>query len=193
MSTCLAEYLPRLQPRFYSAASSPLVARQQFRIVFSVTELPDRVWNSQKRWVGGQVLGRVSEACSVSYQCPSVCQLSPSSPSPRSPITFNSPLNLPNPVPTPPLPLVPHFLSSPPLLLKARPGHWMVCRHVFLRTVPGGGWTATFSMETTCTSECYCDRATLHVQLSQTCHFLFEAPNYLVYCFCFSCLDRHFL
>ena len=50
-STFSAENLPRLQPRFYSAASSPLVARQQFKIVFSVTELPDRVWNSQKRYV----------------------------------------------------------------------------------------------------------------------------------------------
>ena len=113
---------------------------------------------------------------------------------PSLPYHLQFPSEPSHPVPTPPLPLVPHFPSSPPLLLKARPGHWMVCRHVLLRTVPGGGWsTATFSSETACTSECYCDRATLHVQLSQTCHFLFEAPNYLVYCFCFSCLDRHFL
>ena len=69
MSTFSAENLPRLQPRFYSAASSPLVARQQFKIVFSVTELPDRVWNSQKRcvcggWGGGGVSGGM---------CMSVC------------------------------------------------------------------------------------------------------------------------
>jgi sulfite reductase alpha subunit-like flavoprotein len=42
--------MPRLPPRYYSAASSPLVARQQFKIVFNLISLPPRTWTTSQRF-----------------------------------------------------------------------------------------------------------------------------------------------
>ena len=46
-----SENMPKLQPRYYSVASSPLVSRHQFKIVFNIIELPVREWNKAKRYL----------------------------------------------------------------------------------------------------------------------------------------------
>ncbi|XP_065882526.1 methionine synthase reductase-like isoform X2 [Dysidea avara] len=45
----LIEFLPRLQPRYYSVASSPDTSPSHFDIVFNVEHIPDRDWMSQQR------------------------------------------------------------------------------------------------------------------------------------------------
>lgn len=45
----LVEFLPRLQPRYFSAASSPLANPSHMRIAFSVVELPRRGWSKAQR------------------------------------------------------------------------------------------------------------------------------------------------
>ena len=43
------ENMPRLQPRYYSAASSPLEDRLRFKVVFNLTVLPNRELNQERR------------------------------------------------------------------------------------------------------------------------------------------------
>ena len=50
---CFVEFLPRLQPRYYSVACSPDASPNHFDVVFNVEQLPDRVWmKQQSRWLG---------------------------------------------------------------------------------------------------------------------------------------------
>jgi methionine synthase reductase len=60
---CLLENMPKLQPRYYSVASSPLVSRHQFKIVFNIIELPVREWNKAKRL--GLCTSWLYELCSM--------------------------------------------------------------------------------------------------------------------------------
>lgn len=46
---CFVEFLPKLQPRYYSVACSPTVSPNHFDIVFNVERIPNREWMKQSR------------------------------------------------------------------------------------------------------------------------------------------------